>query len=352
MSEDRRRPSSGEDRSECGGDQGHGGRRWRGCRRAEMVTPRGGGGDVLARVRRCCRSWHRSSGRCAVAGPRPAGRAGRQRFHRRQYRGGGGRRSASPWCAPAAIWASAAARTRGSRRCRPDVGWVLVCNPDLVFAAGRDRRADGRRSGAGRGPPRWARSCAPRTVWPYPSARELPSLGRGIGHAVFGWWWPTNPWTKAYRRDHEIPAERPAGWLSGACVLLRRERVRRGRRLRRALLHVLRGRRPRRAARPRAAGRTSTCRLRSSPTSAGIRPAGSAAAMTAAHHESAYRYLAERHPGGGRHRCGWVLQLGLAGRQALARRSPMVAEGAAVPDNAAVPAAPRCPPEGGLTADG
>ena len=55
-----------------------------------------------------------------------------------------------------------------------------------------------------------------------PSARALPRLGQGIGHAVLGWWWPGNPWTRSYRAERELVTERPAGWLSGSCLLLRR----------------------------------------------------------------------------------------------------------------------------------
>jgi N-acetylglucosaminyl-diphospho-decaprenol L-rhamnosyltransferase len=57
----------------------------------------------------------------------------------------------------------------------------------------------------------------------YPSARELPSLRYGAGHAVFARVWPNNPWSRAYRRSQEqVGSERTAGWLSGACLLLRR----------------------------------------------------------------------------------------------------------------------------------
>ena len=56
----------------------------------------------------------------------------------------------------------------------------------------------------------------------YPSARSIPSIGRGIGHATLGWWWPSNPWTSAYRRESGRPEEGPTGWLSGSCLLLRR----------------------------------------------------------------------------------------------------------------------------------
>lgn len=56
----------------------------------------------------------------------------------------------------------------------------------------------------------------------YPSARHLPSLIRGGMHAVIGPLWRTNPWTAAYRQERLPPSERPVGWLSGSCLLLRR----------------------------------------------------------------------------------------------------------------------------------
>lgn len=55
------------------------------------------------------------------------------------------------------------------------------------------------------------------------SARAFPSLGQALGHAIFGLWWPENPWTRAYRLtdwDHE--SERDVDWLSGCCVAVRR----------------------------------------------------------------------------------------------------------------------------------
>jgi N-acetylglucosaminyl-diphospho-decaprenol L-rhamnosyltransferase len=57
----------------------------------------------------------------------------------------------------------------------------------------------------------------------YPSARAFPSLGRGLGHAVFGPFWPSNPWTRSYRAEQGTPVEGPTGWLSGSCMVLRRE---------------------------------------------------------------------------------------------------------------------------------
>jgi N-acetylglucosaminyl-diphospho-decaprenol L-rhamnosyltransferase len=41
-------------------------------------------------------------------------------------------------------------------------------------------------------------------------------------HAVVGFAWKRNPWTKAYRQEYLAPSERPVGWLSGSCLLVRR----------------------------------------------------------------------------------------------------------------------------------
>jgi N-acetylglucosaminyl-diphospho-decaprenol L-rhamnosyltransferase len=100
--------------------------------------------------------------------------------------------------------------------------WVLVANPDITFEPGSlDVLLDAVEA--------WPQAGAwgPAILTPdgslYPSARALPSLGRGIGHALAGSWWPSNPWTAAYRRERGAPQEGPAGWLSGSCLLLRRE---------------------------------------------------------------------------------------------------------------------------------
>lgn len=55
----------------------------------------------------------------------------------------------------------------------------------------------------------------------YPSARAVPKLGNGIGHALFSGIWPQNPWSKSYRDDAVMDQERTAGWLSGSCLLVR-----------------------------------------------------------------------------------------------------------------------------------
>lgn len=100
--------------------------------------------------------------------------------------------------------------------------WLVVANPDIEWAAGA---LDALLTAAARWPRAGALGPAIRTPEGalYPSARAFPSLARGLGHAAFGWWWPANPWTAAYRRERGTPVEGPAGWLSGSCMLLRRE---------------------------------------------------------------------------------------------------------------------------------
>lgn len=101
--------------------------------------------------------------------------------------------------------------------------WLVVANSDLVWEPGS---LDVLAAAADRHPHVGALGPALLNVdgSVYPSARELPSLTQGAGHAVFARVWPSNPWTRAYQRRQEVAgAERVAGWLSGACLLLRRE---------------------------------------------------------------------------------------------------------------------------------
>ncbi|MCA0146237.1 glycosyltransferase family 2 protein [Blastococcus sp. LR1] len=98
-------------------------------------------------------------------------------------------------------------------------GYALVANPDLRFEPGS---VDELLAAAARWPR--AATLGPAIRTPegelYPSARDLPSLSTGAGHALLGWAWPGNPWTARYRREREAPRERPAGWLSGSCLLV------------------------------------------------------------------------------------------------------------------------------------
>lgn len=101
--------------------------------------------------------------------------------------------------------------------------WAVVANPDLVWEPGSlDVLLD-----AGDAEPR-AGSLGPALLNSdgtlYPSARAIPSLRQGVGHALLGRVWPGNPWSRDYRREHEATGDqiRPTGWLSGACLVLRR----------------------------------------------------------------------------------------------------------------------------------
>jgi N-acetylglucosaminyl-diphospho-decaprenol L-rhamnosyltransferase len=184
---------------------------------------------------------------------------------------------------------------RGVAALPAEIEWVVVANPDVEWAPDSlDTLLDAAA--------RWPRGGAfgPLIREPngkvYPSARLLPSLGRGIGHATLGRVWPGNPWTRAYRQSDTEVTERTAGWLSGSCLLLRRaafdavhgfderyfmyfEDVDLGDRIGRAgwqNVYV--------------------------PTAGVMHTGGHATArvatkMLAAHHRSAYRYLADRHRG-------------------------------------------------------
>ena len=102
------------------------------------------------------------------------------------------------------------------------VEWILVSNPDVVLGASSIDRL----VAAGDADPLIG-AVGPAVLTPegvvYPSARSIPSLRTGVGHALFANLWGNNPWTRAYRNDGEgTPEPRDAGWLSGSCVLVRR----------------------------------------------------------------------------------------------------------------------------------
>lgn len=202
---------------------------------------------------------------------------------------------------------------------------VLVANPDVTFEPGAlDTllEAVGRWPHGGAFGPLIRRPDGSR----YPSARALPSLWRGIGHALCGWWWSGNPWTRAYRQDRGVPVEREAGWLSGSCLLLRRQ-----------AFDAVGGFDP---------GYfmyfedTDLCerlgragwRCVYVPSATVIHEGAHATrhhrgAMVQAHHRSAYRYLSRRYPGLRNLPLRAVLRAGLAARAGLARLLPEVGRG-------------------------
>jgi len=199
------------------------------------------------------------------------------------------------------------------------VQWVLVCNPDIVLTPGSvDELLAAAR--------RWPRAGAlgPLVREPdggvYPSAREVPDLVSGTGHALLARVWPENPFSAAYRRSGQTPGERTAGWLSGSCLLLRRsafrsiggfdsryfmyfEDVDLGDRLASAGWHNV-----------------------YAPSAEVVHEQGHAASrapktMLRAHHASAYRFQAARHPGLRGAPVRVALRLGLALRSRFTVRS-------------------------------
>jgi N-acetylglucosaminyl-diphospho-decaprenol L-rhamnosyltransferase len=205
-------------------------------------------------------------------------------------------------------------------------GHALVANPDVRFEPGA---IDELLAVAAR----WPRAA---TVGPairtsdgqlYPSARELPSLSTGIGHALLGWIWPGNPWTARYRREREVPRERTAGWLSGSCFLVDLE-----------AFHSVGGFDPGYfmyfedvdlAARLGERGW-----LHVYAPSAVVEHEGGHATrrephrMQRVHHTSALRYMARRHPGILRAPLRAALRAGLGGRMLVSYVSARVGAGA------------------------
>jgi N-acetylglucosaminyl-diphospho-decaprenol L-rhamnosyltransferase len=106
----------------------------------------------------------------------------------------------------------------------PAIRYILVANPDTQVTPG----AIATLLSTAEANPR-AGVVGPRILEPdgsvYPSARALPSIRTGIGHAVLSGVWPTNPWTRRYQQRDVSSSETstPVGWLSGAFLLLRRE---------------------------------------------------------------------------------------------------------------------------------
>ncbi|TFB74345.1 glycosyltransferase family 2 protein [Cryobacterium glaciale] len=103
-----------------------------------------------------------------------------------------------------------------------DSQYILISNPDVTFRPGAIdvliQAADRLATAGSLGP-----QILDATGNVYPSARNLPSLSTGVGHAVLGRLWTSNPWSRRYRADENHPnLQRDAGWLSGACLLVRR----------------------------------------------------------------------------------------------------------------------------------
>jgi N-acetylglucosaminyl-diphospho-decaprenol L-rhamnosyltransferase len=198
------------------------------------------------------------------------------------------------------------------------IEWVMITNPDVVFHAGAidhmvATAADADDIGA---------------VGPivrnddgsmYPSARDVPGIRVGSGHALFSNVWPSNPWTRRYHAATASDTERDAGWLSGSCVLVRRaafdaiggfdegffmyfEDVDLGLRL------------------ARAGWRNRFTPAAEVTHTGGHSTSGESAAMIRAHHRSAERFIRKKYDGALLWPVRVVLLTGLRLRSALAER--------------------------------
>ena len=244
------------------------------------------------------------------------------------------------WSAPAATSATGARRTSGVRALDPAIDWVVITNPDIVFAP---QAIDRLLECADRHPASGA--FGPLITTPdgvvYPSARQ-PAVdlrrrrARGVRLVVADQ--PVDP---------PVPAGRAGAGRAGGRLAVRfvpagpPPGLRAGRRVRSGVLHVLRGRRPRRPAGPGGlvehllpdgAGRR---------TRAGTPPSGSRRRWR---RRTTAAPTGTWPPGtrpGGRRRCAGRCKAGLGARALLARRLHKVAAGAELPERHADQLPPR-----------
>lgn len=188
--------------------------------------------------------------------------------------------------------------------------YVLVCNSDLRFSPGAiDAMVEFADAHPNVG------SVGPAILNPdgtvYPSARRSPSLREGVGHALLGGIAPRNPWSRRYREEAVTPeAPREAGWLSGACLLVRSD-----------VFHRLGGfdesyfmyfEDVDLGDRIRTAGHINMYVPSAHVTHIGAHSTASVSTrMLAVHHDSAYRYLSRRYPAWWQAPIRWALRIGL-----------------------------------------
>lgn len=98
---------------------------------------------------------------------------------------------------------------------------VIVANPDIRFQPDTIRKLQEELSAFPQ-----AAIAGPALQNPggtlYPSARAIPGLRIGVGHALLGNLWPSNPWTRKYLGDYRNQDSRAVGWVSGALFLVDR----------------------------------------------------------------------------------------------------------------------------------
>ena len=200
----------------------------------------------------------------------------------------------------------------------PEIEWVMITNPDVVFHPDAiDRMVETGATADDVG------AVGPLVLNDdgsvYPSARQVPGIRVGSGHALFSNVWPSNPWTRRYHAATASDSARDAGWLSGSCVLVRRaafdaiggfdegffmyfEDVDLGLRL------------------SRAGWRNRFTPIAQVTHTGGHSTAGESAAMIRAHHRSAERFIRKKYTGAAYWPVRFVLLTGLRLRSSLAER--------------------------------
>ena len=115
-----------------------------------------------------------------------------------------------------------AAANKGMAAIGDRVDWVVICNPDVrLFSSTVEDLLSERTAfdqAAVLGP-----SVLTSEGSVYPSAREIPGIRIGVGHALFSRIWPSNPWTARYLGTYGHEEPRSVGWLSGSFLLVDRE---------------------------------------------------------------------------------------------------------------------------------
>jgi N-acetylglucosaminyl-diphospho-decaprenol L-rhamnosyltransferase len=110
----------------------------------------------------------------------------------------------------------------GVSQLSPRIKYVIMVNPDVTFTTGAIETL----FSALQHNPQWG-LVGPQTLnaegAQYPSARPFPNLLIGVGHALSGRVWPSNFFSRKYLTDlSHLTKPTPVGWLSGACIGVRR----------------------------------------------------------------------------------------------------------------------------------
>ena len=113
------------------------------------------------------------------------------------------------------------AANRGMQGLPKNVEWVVICNPDVRVEPDTFRillqNIETVPNTAVLGP-----AIVDRQNEVFPSARAIPGVRIGIGHALLGDMWPSNPWSAAYLGNYDSIKAQSVGWLSGAFIAVRR----------------------------------------------------------------------------------------------------------------------------------